>query len=64
MNTQSRVKSPIFWIGLISAVYTAVVNTGVTAGIDMPWWIGAIGVGLSTILIYANGNNPSIADKY
>ncbi len=64
MKTQSRVKSPIFWIGLISAVYTAVVNKGVTAGINMPWWIGAIGVGLSTILIYANGNNPSIKDKY
>lgn len=62
--TQSRNKSPLFWIGLVSAVYTAVVNTGVTAGINMPWWIGAIGVGLSTILIYANGNNPSLSDRY
>lgn len=60
MNTQSRKKSPLFWIGLISAVYTAFVNAGVTAGVEMSWVVGAIGVALSTVLIYANGNNPSI----
>ena len=64
METQSRIKSPLFWVGLVSAVYTAVVSAGVSAGIEMPWWIGAIGVGLSAVLVYCNGNNPSITGKY
>ncbi|MEE0680839.1 MAG: hypothetical protein ACLVML_00795 [Candidatus Gastranaerophilaceae bacterium] len=64
METQSRIKSPLFWVGLISAVYTAVVSAGVSAGVEMPWWIGAIGVGLSAVLVYCNGNNPSLTGKY
>lgn len=64
METQSRIKSPLFWVGLISAVYTAVVSAGVSAGVEMPWWIGAIGVALSTVLVYCNGNNPSLTGKY
>ena len=64
METQSRIKSPLFWMGLVSAVYTAVVSAGVSAGVEMPWWIGAIGVGLSAVLVYCNGNNPSITGKY
>ena len=64
METQSRIKSPLFWVGLISAVYTAVVSAGVSAGVEMPWGIGAIGVGLSAVLVYCNGNNPSITGKY
>ena len=64
METQSRIKSPLFWIGLVSAVYTAVVTAGVTAGVEMPWWVGAIGVALSTVLVYCNGNNPSLTGKY
>ncbi|MBQ3552249.1 MAG: hypothetical protein IJA35_03715 [Clostridia bacterium] len=64
MEMQSRAKSPLFWAGLISAVYSAVVSAGVTAGVDMPWYIGAIGVGLAAVLTYCNGNNPSIAGKY
>ncbi len=64
METQSRIKSPLFWVGLVSAVYTAVVSAGVSAGVEMPWWIGAIGVGLSAVLVYCNGNNPSITGKY
>ncbi|NLB61726.1 MAG: hypothetical protein GX802_04800 [Clostridiales bacterium] len=64
MKTQSRNKSILFWIGMLSAVFTAIVNAGVTAGVTMPWYVGAIGVGLSTVLIYCNGNNPSIADRY
>lgn len=63
-SLQSRVKSPLFWVGLVSAVYSAIVSAGVTAGVDMPWWIGAIGVGLSSVLVYCNGNNPSIKDQY
>ncbi|MEE0680875.1 MAG: hypothetical protein ACLVML_09135 [Candidatus Gastranaerophilaceae bacterium] len=64
METQSRIKSPLFWVGLVSAVYTAVVSAGVSAGVEMPWWIGAIGVGLSAVLVYCNGNNPSLTGKY
>ena len=64
METQSRIKSPLYWVGLISAVYTAVVSAGVSAGVEMPWWIGAIGVGLSAVLVYCNGNNPSLTGKY
>lgn len=64
MDTQSRTKSPLFWIGLISVVYTAFVNVGVAAGNDMPWWVGGIGAALSAVLIYCNGNNPSLAGKY
>ena len=63
-SLQSRVKSPLFWVGLVSAVYSAIVSAGVTAGVDMPWCIGAIGVGLSSVLVYCNGNNPSIKDQY
>ena len=64
MEKQSRVKSPLFWVGLVSAVFSAVVSSGVTAGIEMPWWIGAIGVGLSAVMMYCNGNNPSIKGQY
>ena len=55
IDTQSRTKSPLFWVGLASAVFTAVVNAGVTAGVHMPWWIGAIGVGIHTVFVYMNG---------
>lgn len=61
---QSRWKSPLFWAGLVAAVYEAVVGVGVAAGVAMPWWIGAIGVGLATVVAYATGNNPSIKNQY
>lgn len=63
-DKQPRTKSPIFWIGAISAVYTAVVSSGVAAGVNMPWYVGAIGVGLSAFLLYASGNNPSDPTAY
>lgn len=62
--TQSRNKSVLFWIGLVSAVYEAVVNSLMSAGINMHPVVGAIGVALATVLIYCNGNNPSLADRY
>ena len=40
MTNQSRSKSALFWIGLISAVYTAFVSAGVTAGVAMPIYHG------------------------
>lgn len=64
MNLQSRNKSVLFWIGMVSAVYEAVVNSLMSAGINMPPVVGAIGVALATVLIYCNGNNPSLADRY
>lgn len=50
-----RLKNPLFWLGLVSTVYTAVIHAGVSAGVNMPWWIGAIGVGLSTVFAYMGG---------
>lgn len=60
MELQSRNKSVLFWIGLVSAVYEAVVNSIASAGIVMHPVFGAIGVALATVLIYCNGNNPSL----
>ena len=60
MQRQSRNKSVLFWIGLVAAVYEAVVNSLVSAGVTMHPVIGAIGVALATVLIYCNGNNPSL----
>lgn len=64
MELQNRTKSWVWWVGLVSAVYSAVVSAGVTAGAEMPWWIGAVGVGLSAVLVYCNGNNPSLPNQY
>ena len=60
LETQSRAKSLLFWIGLVSCVYEAVVNSLVSAGVQMHPVVGAIGVALATALIYCNGNNPSL----
>ena len=60
IKLQSRNKSVLFWIGLVSAVYEAVVASLVASGINMPPYVGAIGVALATVLIYCNGNNPSL----
>lgn len=60
MELQHRNKSILFWIGLAAAVYEAVVNSLVSAGVSMHPVVGAIGVALTTVLIYCNGNNPSL----
>lgn len=60
LETQSRAKSVLFWFGMISAVYEAVVNSLMSAGVNMHPVFGAIGVALATALIYCNGNNPSL----
>ena len=60
MERQQRTRSILFWIGLAAAVYEAVVNSLVTSGVFMPPVVGAIGVALATVLIYCNGNNPSL----
>ncbi len=62
MMMQSRNKSVLFWIGLAAAVYEAVVNSLLSAGVNMHPVVGAIGVALATVLIYCNGNNPSLKE--
>ncbi|MEE0680901.1 MAG: hypothetical protein ACLVML_05245 [Candidatus Gastranaerophilaceae bacterium] len=46
-------------VGRFGAAYA-----GAGAGVEMLWWIGAIGVGLSAVLVYCDGNNPSLTGKY
>ncbi len=60
IEIKSRIKSPVFWIGLVAAVYEAVVSSLSASGVYMPPVVGAIGVALATVLIYCNGNNPSL----
>ncbi len=60
MELQSRAKSVLFWIGMVSTVYEAVVASLVSAGVAMHPVVGAIGVALATVLIFCNGNNPSL----
>lgn len=64
LETQSRNKSILFWIGMVSAIYEAVLNSLLTAGVKFDTVtgavLGAIGVALATVLIYCNGNNPSL----
>ena len=62
MEKQQRTKSVLFWIGLVAAVYEAVVNALMTSGVELPPLFGAIGVALATVLIYCNGNNPSLQE--
>ena len=60
INFQKRTESILFWVGMVSAVYEAVVNSLMSAGVSMHPVVGAIGVALATVLIYCNGNNPSL----
>lgn len=62
MMKQSRNKSVLFWIGLASAVYEAVISSLMSAGVAMHPAFGAVGVALATVLIYCNGNNPSLKE--
>lgn len=64
LETQSRAKSLLFWIGLVSAVYEAVINSLMSAGVYVHPVFGAIGVAVATALIYCNGNNPSLKTRY
>lgn len=68
VNLQSRMKSPIFWIGMVACVYQAVVSSllgtsGINLGPTTEAVLSSISVGLSAVLIYCNGNNPSL-DRY
>ena len=60
LETQSRAKSILFWIGLVASIYEAVINSLMTSGVYMHPVFPAIGVALATALIYCNGNNPSL----
>ncbi len=61
---QKRTQSVLFWFGCAACVYEAVINSLVTSGVSLPVWLPAIGVGLSTLLFYCNGNNPSMSNRY
>ena len=63
VSMQKRTSSPLFWIGLVSCVYEAVINSLVASGVVLPSWVNAVGVALAAVLIYCNGNNPSLT-KY
>lgn len=65
METQSRTKSVIFWIGLTACIYQAVIGSLIGGSVELftPQTVAileAISVGLSAVLIYCNGNNPSL----
>lgn len=60
VTMQSRMKSPIFWIGMVACVYEAVVNSLVQSGVYLHPIIPAFGVALAAVLVYCNGNNPSL----
>lgn len=49
----------LFYVGLVSSIYHAVVHAGIVANINIPWWIGAIGVALSSVLMYCSGMGTS-----
>ena len=57
---QKRTKSALFWLGMVASVYEAVVGSLVSSGVVMPPIVGAIGVGMAAVLLYCNGNNPSL----
>ena len=58
---QKRTKAVLFWIGMVASVYEAVVGSLVSSSIEMPPIVGAISVGLAAVLLYCNGNNPSLS---
>ena len=60
IKTQKRTKSPIFWVGMLSCVYEAVINSLVQSGVPLHPILPALGVALAAVLIYCNGNNPSL----
>lgn len=65
IEIQSRAKSAIFWIGLVACIYQAVVGSLIGSSVTMlaPQTVAileAISVGLSALLVYCNGNNPSL----
>lgn len=61
LSIQSRMRNPIFWIGMVCCAYEAVIHALATAHVDIPVWASAIGIGLSAVLAYCNSNNPSLA---
>lgn len=57
---QKRTKSVLFWLGMVASVCEAVIGSLVSSGVDVPPVVGAVSVGLATLLLYCNGNNPSL----
>ncbi len=65
IELQHRNQSVLFWIGLVAAVYQAVYGS-LTAAAGLQFSpmalaiMGSISVAFSAVLVYCNGNNPSL----
>ncbi|MDO4853315.1 MAG: hypothetical protein Q4A88_07850 [Clostridia bacterium] len=65
IELQHRNQSALFWIGLVAAVYQTVYGS-LTAAAGLSFSptalavMGSISVALSAVLVYCNGNNPSL----
>jgi hypothetical protein len=60
METQSRAKSWVFWVGLFDAVLVGITGIAITVGWLSPETGGAIITASAGILGYCNSNNPSL----
>ncbi|MBP5223861.1 MAG: hypothetical protein J6Z35_11985 [Lachnospiraceae bacterium] len=65
IEMQSRNKSVLFWVGLFAAIYQAVygsltANAEIVLSPTVLAIMGSISVALSALLVYCNGNNPSL----
>lgn len=45
---------------MVASVCEAVIGSLVSSGVAVPPVVGAASVGLATLLLYCNGNNPSL----
>ena len=64
MEKQSRSQSALFWLGLVACIYQAIYGSLTASGLSFApvtlAVLGAVSVGLSALLVYCNGNNPSL----
>ena len=64
ITLQSRAKSALFWIGLVASLYEAVINSLISSNVQLHPILPAIGAAFAVALIYCNGNNPSMQNRY
>ena len=61
LNFKKRIKSTLFWLGMVASVYEAVVGSLVSSSIEMPPIVGAISVEHAAVLLHCNRNDPSLS---
>ena len=61
---QSRMKSVIFWLGLLGVAVQSVLAVLVATGSINQEVSAAVLAGTSALLAYCNGNNPSLSGQY